>query len=200
MLLTVQYLGYTLFSIYGIHIGYKAPKKYFMKLKLLLSSIAFTVLFTQLSAQEKKKSSEGGHNLYGTGVGVRFGYNPGLSVKHFISGTAALEGIVQVRYGGFNLTGLYEKHAQAFETEGLHWFYGIGGHVGFYRDWRYRNDKFYPYRDDRRFMLGIDGILGLEYVIKEIPFTVGVDIKPFVEILRPSFGYYDGALTVRYRF
>ncbi len=45
---------------------------------------------------------------YTTGIGLRGGPSNGLTVKHFISQKAALEGILTTRWGGFGLTGLYE--------------------------------------------------------------------------------------------
>jgi hypothetical protein len=148
--------------------------------------------------EDNKSTSGAGYN---TGIGVRLGYYPGISLKHFTNSSTALEGIAHFRNSGFVLTGLFEKHQQAFEVERLNWFYGAGLHAGLYRQWGYYKKGYYGYKyDDPSFMFGIDGILGLEYVIEEIPFTVGFDIKPFIDLIHPGFNFWDGAFTIRYRF
>lgn len=138
---------------------------------------------------------------YTTGIGLRGGSASGLTVKHFISGDAAIEGILSTRFKhrGTTITVLYEKHAPAFNAAGLQWYYGVGGHVGFY-DGHYYYDRHHDHYDDGRvYGLGIDGILGLEYYIRDIPFTIGADIKPYINIPFGG-GYWDSALHVRYVF
>ncbi|RAU82642.1 hypothetical protein [Pontibacter arcticus] len=141
---------------------------------------------------------------YSTGIGFRGGAASGLTVKHFIKSDAAIEGILSssFRYRGATVTVLYEKHAQAFNTSGLQWYYGLGGHLGFYEGRYYYHKKHKRYDEhyhDNVVGFGIDGILGLEYYLKDIPFTVGADIKPYINI--PSGGgYWDSALHVRYVF
>jgi len=50
-------------------------------------------------------------------------------------------------------------------------------------------------------VIGIDGILGLEYNFKEIPFNIGIDWKPMID-LGGSSGFYGdgGAISIRYIF
>jgi hypothetical protein len=60
---------------------------------------------------------------YQTAVGVRGGFGYGVTVKHFINSQDALEGILSSRWQGLLVTGLYERHADAFNTKGLFWFY-----------------------------------------------------------------------------
>ena len=71
---------------------------------------------------------------YNTGIGLRAGFYNGLTVKHFISQKIALEGLLSSRWRGFEITGLYEIHNQAFNTDRLNWYIGFGGHVGFWGD------------------------------------------------------------------
>lgn len=133
---------------------------------------------------------------YKTGIGVRGTFVSGLTVKHFIKEDAALEGIVSFGRWGMNLTGLYEWHARAFDVEGLNWYYGAGGHIG---NW---NDD-YPWVDDQgEFMvIGIDGIVGIEYKIQDIPISFSADYKPSLNFSGfPGFWGYGGALSVRYTF
>jgi len=136
---------------------------------------------------------------YTTGIGFRGGFSQGLTVKHFIGRHTAVEGLLSTRWRGFHLTGLYEIHANAFETPGLYWYYGGGGHVGI---WGGYADHPWFHEDTNNYaVLGIDGILGLEYNIDAIPFNISVDWKPGINIIGHSgFWLSQGALSVRYIF
>ncbi|QCR24433.1 hypothetical protein [Pontibacter sp. SGAir0037] len=156
----------------------------------LFFTLALVAAFSAVQAQE-----------YTTGIGLRGGVASGLTVKHFIERDAAIEGILSTsfNYRGTVITVLYEKHAPAFNARGLQWYYGIGGHVGFYNGRYYYNAGHRRYGDKGIFGVGVDGILGLEYYIRDIPFTIGADIKPYINI--PSGGgFWDSALHVRYVF
>ncbi|HKJ41071.1 MAG TPA: hypothetical protein VKA27_03210, partial [Sunxiuqinia sp.] len=123
--------------------------------KLLLGFLFLTIVAFHANAQ-----------AYETGIGLRGGFSNGLTVKHFISETNALEGILSTRWRGFNVTGLYEVHQSPFAVEELSWYYGGGGHIGFwdgsYASWAHDNSSYT--------VIGIDGILGLEYSFAEVPF------------------------------
>lgn len=190
---------------YEIIPGILIKKKSTCISKALLKKYAVSFLFLIFFSFHSVFAQEE-HDTYKTGIGIRGGNYPGLTIKHFISGNSALEGILHThtRYRGFLFTGLYEIHAQAFNVARLHWFYGLGGHFGLYKE-RYYRDRFGYYCNDGRcdenlLVIGVDGILGLEYHITEIPFTIGLDIKPFFDILNPGYGYLDGALSIRYTF
>ncbi|WP_053179143.1 hypothetical protein [Sunxiuqinia dokdonensis] len=134
---------------------------------------------------------------YNTAIGLRGGFESGLTVKHFIGGEAALEGILSTRWHGFNITGLYEIHNYPFAVEGLCWYYGFGGHLGFwdgYRSSRFDEDKAYT-------VVGLDGILGLEYSFVEVPICLSLDWKPALNVIGHSGFWGDGgALSIRYAF
>lgn len=134
---------------------------------------------------------------YTTGIGFRGGFSQGLTVKHFISDNTALEGILSTRWGGFNITGLYEIHANAFDTPGLSWYYGIGGHIGYVSG--EKNDRWSD-KEGNYPVLGIDGILGLEYSFDEIPINLSIDWKPAINLAQNPFWGDSGALSVRYIF
>jgi hypothetical protein len=140
----------------------------------------------------------GNKNLdYTTAVGFRFGIEGGITLKHFISADRAVEGILSTGWPGrgIRLTALYEIHAGAFEVERLSWFYGIGGHIGHGRYGRGKYDIYKYYGP----VIGIDGIIGIEYQIKEIPFSASLDLKPAIDILGWGSGHYgDIALSIRY--
>ena len=134
---------------------------------------------------------------YTTGIGIRGGTSNGLTVKHFIGKRSALEGLLATRWEGFNITGLYEMHATAFDTRHLYWYYGFGGHIGFW------NGAHNPWFNDHRTysVVGIDGIIGLEYNIIVIPFNIGLDWKPGLNLIGYSGFWGDElALSVRFTF
>jgi len=134
---------------------------------------------------------------YNTAIGLRGGWHYGLTVKHFVNSTDALEGLLVTGRGGFELTVLYERHATAFGIDKLNWYYGAGGHIGVWD----RGPWFNEDKRETHTVVGVDGILGLEYNIGDIPFNISVDWKPELNFVGYS-GFWggDGALSIRYTF
>jgi hypothetical protein len=135
---------------------------------------------------------------YNTGIGIRGGLSNGLTVKHFIGSDTAIEGLLSTRWRGFNITGLYEIHDQAFDTPRLNWYYGFGGHIGFWGG--YKNHPWFE--DDASYtVIGIDGIIGIEYNIEPIPFNISLDWKPGFNIIGYTGFWGDElAFSLRYIF
>jgi len=133
---------------------------------------------------------------YQTGLGLRGGYVSGVTVKHFLDESTALEGILSFGRWGFTTTGLYEIHANAFDVERLSWYYGGGAHIGSWND-------YYPTLSERGQygVIGLDGIVGMEYKIEDIPITLSADWKPSLNLLGyTGFIGWGGAFSVRYTF
>lgn len=132
---------------------------------------------------------------YTTAIGLRGGLSNGVTVKHFISGNSALEGILSTRWRGFNITGLYEIN-NALPEPGLNWYYGGGAHIGFWSGYN-RHPWF---KDDRAYtVVGVDGILGIEYNFIDIPLNLSLDWKPAFNLVGYSGLWMDNfALSVRY--
>jgi hypothetical protein len=138
---------------------------------------------------------------YKTGIGLRGGYMYGLTAKHFINSTSAVEGILSPRWGGVLLTGLYEMHATAFQIQQLQYYGGIGGHIGVWNNHRHRHWDRHPwFRDDNNHtVVGVDLVLGLEYSFREIPFNVGVDWKPGLNLIgHQGLWFNDVAFSLRF--
>lgn len=155
-----------------------------MKLKALLFLIAFTGMSMASNAQD-----------YVNSVGLRGGLSYGVTGKHFLSTTDAIEGIFASRWGGFNITGLYERHAGAFDVDRLYFFYGGGAHIGF---WDGTTNPWFS--DNQTYtVIGIDGIIGLEYVFSEIPFNVSLDYKPGFNIVGYT-GFWGDEMALSFRF
>lgn len=159
-----------------------------MKKYILLTFLIVSICGSDASAQRTE-------NL----IGLRGGFAPGITFQHYLSGDRAVEVILSNFRGGAFITGLYQIHTPAFDVDNLYWFYGAGAHLGFYR---YRDGGRWsdPYFDDG-LLLGIDGIIGLEYFFADIPFQLSVDWKPAFNIVGyTGFLVSDGAVSVRYCF
>jgi hypothetical protein len=136
---------------------------------------------------------------YKTAVGVRGGFPTAVTVKHFIGQSSALEGLVSGYRGGFEFTGLYEKHVNAFDVPYLNWYYGAGAHIGVFDNEIARPGYYFDGRG-RGFTVGVDGILGLEYTLTEIPFVIGIDMKPAFDFASNPGLWFGGGVSFRFYF
>lgn len=126
---------------------------------------------------------------YKWAVGARIGgATSGLAVKHKIAATTAIEGILSIPYDkGFVVTGLYEKVVPVI-ADGFNFYYGGGAHIGSWGD----HDKF---------RLGVDGVVGLEYKVPEIPFAFSVSYKPSLDIISDTqFHFEEFGLGIKFVF
>jgi len=152
--------------------------------KILFSIVLVTGLTTAVNAQD-----------YNTGIGLRAGTGWGITLKHFVNSKNAFEGFLYAYNNGFNVTGLYEYHNRAFDVDNLRWYYGFGAHIGSYN---YNENK---HKNENNFILGIDGILGIEYTFTEAPINIGLDWNPHLNLTGNS-GFWPGfgAISIRYTF
>jgi hypothetical protein len=133
---------------------------------------------------------------YKTGLGLRFGDGAGFTVKHFMTSRTAIEGLLFSQWHGFDITGLYEIHGQAFDVDNLQWYYGFGAHIGFYDgDYVKWGEPGSAYN-----VFGIDGIIGIEYSFTEAPINIGLDLKPELNLIGYTGFWMDFGLSVRYIF
>jgi hypothetical protein len=152
--------------------------------KIILSFILIVSILLSVGAQD-----------YKTGIGLRGGISQGLTLKHFLNEKTVIEGLLQTHWGGFELTGLYEiNNPRAFDVERLNWYYGFGAHLGSYEG------KNVPWNTSGT-VVGIDGIIGLEYNFSEAPINIGIDWKPVFNLMGDTnFRGDGGALSIRYIF
>lgn len=155
-------------------------------MKKLLVMLLFSAIFSLgVRAQD-----------YTTGFGIRTGWGSGLTLKHFINEKTALEGVLNSQWRGFSLTGLVEIHEPALNLDRLYWYYGGGGHIGFW------NGKYNSRFDTgNNTVVGVDGVLGLEYNFDFIPINFSIDWKPALNLVGASGFWGDGgAVSLRYIF
>ncbi len=163
-----------------------------MKRILLLFGVLSLMAF-QANAQRKKPVAHhyrggGSPGDYNTALGVRV--NPwlvGFTVKHFIKGPHAIEGIVHHYFGGdvrddagsnVTFTGLYEYTWNVFGKSEWNMYAGGGAHLGLWRDYYWDNNG-YRRNNGTTAVPGLDGIFGVEYTFKQIPLNLSADLKPF---------------------
>lgn len=84
----------------------------------------------------------------------------------------------------------------------MYWYVGGGAHIGFFDDryhvgWGTSTGRTYT-------VIGVDGIIGLEYVFADIPINISADWKPAINLVGHNNNSYfwgdNGALSVRYIF
>ncbi|MDZ4824729.1 MAG: hypothetical protein SH856_14825 [Flavobacteriales bacterium] len=158
---------------------------------MLLATTA--ILLTSLSSSAQAQGLD-------QAIGIRLGYNPGVTYQQYVADDRVLELIAASRYRGFSVTGLYEVHKSIEGVSGLGWFFGGGAHVGLYPFYA-NHPLWHDAYSGSKAVVGLDGILGLEYFIPDAPFMVSVDWKPAFDF----YGYAgflgdNGALSLRYRF
>lgn len=132
---------------------------------------------------------------YNRALGLKFPGGFSLTYKKFVTDTRNLEGQVTIWHKGFRAAGLYEFNFYTFDkVPDLSWFVGPGAHLGFWKN-EFKNN--YNSSVD----LGIDGIIGLDYKIKNAPVDVSVDWQPAVTLIGSAgFTPAFGGFAIRYTF
>lgn len=132
---------------------------------------------------------------YNRAIGLKFPGGFSLTYKKFISDTRNLEAQFTSWHKGFRAAGLYEFNFYTFnKVPELSWFIGPGAHVGF---WKSEFKNTYNSHVD----LGIDGIIGLDYKIKNAPINVSIDWQPAVTLIGSAgFTPVFGGVAIRYTF
>lgn len=94
-------------------------------------------------------------------------------------------------------------------VKGLQWYYGVGGQIRFqtYRyDYRYKLEKKedWRYATDQQIAdtdIGLDILIGLEYLFQDAPIGFFLDINLFLEIVDDPFLFWtQGGIGGRYSF
>lgn len=158
-----------------------------MKKILLIAIVLFSLNASEAHAQKNVSSQN-----YTTALGVKF-YPGAVTLKHFIDGKNAIEGIAYFWNRGTRITGLYEIHGDINNAAGLKWYVGPGAHIGFYNT-RYGGAS----------TIGLDGVLGLDYKFRGAPLNLSIDWQPSFEFGNQNdyngFAGNWGGLAIRYVF
>ena len=124
---------------------------------------------------------------YEHSVGVRAGYSSGISYKGFFRHRmAAVEASLLYNRHGFSINALYEYHLEPTRNKRLLVYLGGGAFGG---GW------------DEELSLGIAGVAGIEYTLRDLPLNFSLDWKPMLNLYRNfQEDLVDFGVSVRYRF
>jgi hypothetical protein len=154
--------------------------------KLLLATLLLATFTSTLTAQE-----------YQNAIGIRLGYDNGISGRHFFMPFNAVEGIVSFSPNSFKITGLYQFQQPFLEFDNLDWYIGVGMHIG-----SLTRSRQQALGNSHAFLLGADFIAGVEYVFSTVPFALSLDWKPsfsFTGNFNDTW-FYGFGLSLRYTF
>jgi hypothetical protein len=128
---------------------------------------------------------------YKTALGAKVWDGFGVSLKSFVNGNNALEGIGYFGKNGTRITGLYEIHGDLGDAPGLKWYIGPGAHLGFYNA-----------KHGGGTVAGIDGVIGIDLKVNRTPINFSIDWQPSFEFGENSTGFIGswGGLGIRYTF
>jgi hypothetical protein len=136
---------------------------------------------------------------YKTGLGIRLSSAPAMvnnsiSVKHFLTDRSAIEALFS--FGDpLSLGALYEIH-KPFSAEGIQWYYGGGGYVGFVKEFDVNKNK-----NETNVNFGAQGVLGLDYKFVNIPLNLSLDWKPELNLVSDiNFEPAAVGFTARFTF
>ena len=162
-----------------------------MKLTRFVTTISF-LLITYLA--NSQATTEQYTSPYKKAIGFKL--NPGaISYRSFYTRNKAVEGIGFISLDGFQLTILNEKFTPFANAENLTWYMGYGGHFNLWSE-KYKLNN--PSKS-AGVAVGIDGMLGLDYKLKNTPINLSVDIQPAFNFVGAS--YFDlgwGGIGIRY--
>lgn len=124
---------------------------------------------------------------YEHSVGVRAGYSSGIVYKAFFRHRpTAIEGGLLYNQHGFNLSALVEYHPEVFRNKRIQVYVGGGVFGG---EW------------DEEFSLGIAGVVGIEYILRDLPLSFSADWKPMLNIFKDfEPDWLDFGVSIRYHF
>ncbi len=162
-----------------------------MKLTRFITTISFLLIAYFANSQV---STEQYTSPYKKAIGFKL--NPGaVSYRSFYTRNKAVEVIGFISLDGFQLTILNEKFTPFANAENLTWYMGYGGHFNLWSE-RYKLNN--PSKS-AGVAVGIDGMLGLDYKLKNTPINLSVDIQPAFNFVCAS--YFDlgwGGIGIRY--
>jgi len=132
-------------------------------------TLLFAIIFMAVAAVNAQ--------TYETAVGAKFytgnGSLGGINIRHSTSENTALEGSLLFFSGGLGIEGLYQYQGPIQGAEGLQYFVGGGGMLGF-GSGRY---NYYNNRNNASFALRLTG--GVDYKFADAPIAVSLAFDPF---------------------
>jgi hypothetical protein len=119
---------------------------------------------------------------YKKAIGVKM-YPRAITYKSFLTNSKAIEVLGYFTLDGFRTTIMIEKYSAFANTEQLSWYIGYGGHLGIWsEEWKKNNPN-----HKAGIAVGVDGILGLDYKIKNAPLNLSIDWQPSFNFVGSSY-------------
>jgi len=170
-----------------------------MKRSLVLITLLLILTYIPLSSQISENH-----------IGIRGGLTSGIYYQNLVrEGTAEISFFAMLSVNPNSVRATFMKIV--YETnlsevsDNLVFTWGYGGHIGFaVTDYAYFMGEKYQFAHEKfRPLAGIDGWAGLEYRFTSAPLAVGVNVKPYLEIMTPGFFTLqpgDIGISFAYRF
>lgn len=139
-------------------------------------------------------------------VGIRAGYTGGVEFRLYSDDLNSYKFLLGWRNQGAQIHAIKEFHKfDLFTfTDRLTFVYGAGVHMGYERwDQQYYNYNTSYFVTRTAFIAGVDGLAGLEYLFREVPISLGLEVKPYFDLFGPEFfevELFDFAFTAKYHF
>lgn len=119
--------------------------------------------------------------------------------SYFLEGQANTGGMFGATGRSFNVVALV-KSVQPLPYDGWRFFFGLGGHAGVWDPgYVYEGDEMVLGKGDINTMLGVDGIAGVEYRLKNSPLSFSADYKPAVNLVGDADYFSHNAFGVTAR-
>jgi len=130
---------------------------------------------------------------YKSAIGIRLSskdpvINNSVSFKQFLNQKTAIEALLTFDKKAA-IGAIIEIHKPFETTDGLMWFYGAGAYLGF------DSDKTNPSRN----LMGMQGIVGLDYKFPKLPINLDLDWKPELNII-DNINFEPAAIGFTMRF
>ena len=145
--------------------------------------------------------------FYNKEVGIRGGYSSGITFRINLEENLSYEAQLNYRDHGGIFTMFRQQHHEIGMDRLGNWefIYGFGIHAGFYYTDTYKIFYREIYFGSQFFtpVIGMDGYLGIDYKLVDIPMSFGVSYQPHMELsLKQVFGInlWDFGFHVRYMF
>ena len=143
---------------------------------------------------------------YNQAVGIRAGWSSGLEYRFYTDDSNSYKFLLSGRNRGLQVHALKEFHEYdlfSFSNQ-LVFIYGFGIHSGYERwdEWHDVPGRSW-YETRSSFILGGDGLAGLEYIFNEVPISVGIEVKPYFDLFGKNpfhVNFFDFAFTAKYLF
>jgi hypothetical protein len=152
--------------------------------KLIICGILIFLGYNQLNAQASRVLRP----TYKTAIGLR-PYPFGINIKTNLDTRRASLEFVGYFKDGFTVLGLYEWYFDLNQTRNLRFYFGGGGLAGFMNE-----------NSGGGGVLGISGVIGLDYKFLKIPLNLALDWQPSYQIGRIDEMRNFGGLAIRFAF